>query len=46
MIEADLGRNADARRHLGMALNLNPYLTVKDLPVANRLAEILGTHNR
>jgi tetratricopeptide (TPR) repeat protein len=42
VIEADLGRDADARRHLGMALNLNPYLTVRDLPAAKRLAKRLG----
>jgi tetratricopeptide (TPR) repeat protein len=41
-IEADLGRDAEAREHLATALGLNPHLTVRDLPAARRLAARLG----
>ncbi|HKE97515.1 MAG TPA: tetratricopeptide repeat protein [Actinomycetes bacterium] len=41
-VEAELGRTAPARTHLARALRLNPYLTVRDLPEARRLAGRLG----
>ena len=42
VVEADLGRTADARQHLTKALHLNSHLTVRDLPAASALAERLG----
>jgi Flp pilus assembly protein TadD len=42
VIEADLGNVADARTHIVKALAINPYLTVRDLPAANALAQRLG----
>jgi tetratricopeptide (TPR) repeat protein len=41
-IEADLGRAGDAQAHLATALTTNRFLTVRDLPVARRLAANLG----
>src|SRR4029453_6860258 len=41
-VEAGLGRTAAARAHLGRAFALNPYLTVRDLPDARRLARTLA----
>jgi tetratricopeptide (TPR) repeat protein len=41
-VEADLGLVAEARDHLGHALALNPFLTVRDRPAALDLAERLG----
>jgi tetratricopeptide (TPR) repeat protein len=37
-VEADLGRRAPARRHLAEAFAINPYLTVRDQPIALALA--------
>ena len=41
-VESDLGLVDDARTHLARALAINPFLTVRDLPVARDLAARLG----
>ncbi len=41
-IEADLAMTDLARRHLGQALMMSPYLTVRDLPMAQSLADRLA----
>ena len=41
-IEADLGRLDAALEHLALALDLNPLLTVRDLPAAGELAARLS----
>ena len=40
-VEADLGLSAAARGHLAEALEITPYLTLRDLPAALALAERL-----
>jgi len=42
VVEADLGLVEDARVHLARALEVSPFLTVRDLPVARALAAELG----
>ena len=42
IIESDLGLTDEARSHLGRALDINPFLTVRDLPLARELATTLG----
>jgi len=41
-IEADLGTTDLARRHVGQALAMSPYLTIRDLPPARALADRLA----
>lgn len=42
-IEADLGLTDEALGHMRTALSINSYLTTRDLPAANTLAERLET---
>ena len=42
VIEADVGRTADARAHLTRAFEIDPHLSVRDLPAAQALATRLG----
>ena len=38
VIDADLGRTADARAHLTRAFGIDPHISVRDLPAAQALA--------
>jgi hypothetical protein len=42
VIEADVGRTADARAHITRAFEIDPHLSVHDLPAARALAARLG----
>ncbi|TML92490.1 MAG: tetratricopeptide repeat protein [Actinobacteria bacterium] len=42
VIDADLGRTADARAHLTRAFGIDPHISVRDLPAAQALATQLG----
>ena len=42
VIDADLGRTADARAHLTRAFAIDPHISVRDLPAAQALATQLG----
>ena len=42
IVEADLGRTADARAHLTRAFGIDPHISVRDLPAARALATRLG----